>query len=85
MSARRAPRAIGAALAQESLPVVVYSAFLGLLAVLVPQLLASDGWLALVGGRLVLTSYRGEVNALDPATGREAAAGPGPGAAGAHS
>ena len=57
MSARRAPRAISAALAQESLPVVVYSAFLGLLAVLVPQLLASDGWLALVGGRLI--AHRG--------------------------
>ena len=40
---------------------------------------------ALVGGRLVLTSYRGEVNALDPATGREAAPGPGPGPAGARS
>jgi hypothetical protein len=53
MSARGAPRAVGAALAQESLPVVVYSAFLGLLAVLVPQLLAADGWLALVGGRLI--------------------------------
>jgi hypothetical protein len=40
-------------LAHESLPVVVCSAFVGLLAALVPQLLASDGWLALVGGRLV--------------------------------
>ena len=53
MSARGAPRALGAALAHESLPVVVYSAFVGLLAVLVPQLLSSDGWLALVGGRLI--------------------------------
>jgi hypothetical protein len=50
---RGAPRVVGAVLAQESLPVVVYSAFLGLLAVLVPQLLAADGWLALVGGRLI--------------------------------
>jgi hypothetical protein len=47
------PRAVGAALARESLPAVVCSAFVGLLAVLVPQLLASDGWLALVGGRLI--------------------------------
>jgi hypothetical protein len=53
VSAPSTPRAIGAALAQESLPVVVYSGFVGLLAVLVPQLLASDGWLALVGGRLI--------------------------------
>jgi hypothetical protein len=32
---------------------------------------------ALVGGRLVLTAYGGGVNAIDPATGREAGAGPG--------
>jgi hypothetical protein len=31
----------------------VYSAFVVLLAVLVPQALSSDGWLALVGGRMV--------------------------------
>lgn len=40
-------------MAHDSLPVVVCSAFVGLLAVLVPQLIASDGWLALVGGRLI--------------------------------
>jgi outer membrane protein assembly factor BamB len=32
---------------------------------------------ALVGGRLVLTAYGGGVNAIDPATGREAGAAPG--------
>jgi hypothetical protein len=53
VTVRGAPRAVGATLAHESLPVVVYSAFIGLLAVLVPQLLSSDGWLALVGGRLI--------------------------------
>jgi hypothetical protein len=38
---------------------------------------------AMVGGRLVLTSYGGLVSALDPATGRTAdAAGPGPGGPG---
>jgi hypothetical protein len=51
-----APRRVGAALAHESLPIVVYSAFLAMLAVLVPQQLSSDGWLALVGGRLVAHS-----------------------------
>jgi hypothetical protein len=40
-------------LANESLPVVVYSAFVALLAALVPRLLSSDGWLALVGGRFI--------------------------------
>jgi hypothetical protein len=42
-----------AGIAHESLPVVVCAAFLGLLAALVPQLLSSDGWLALVGGRWI--------------------------------
>jgi hypothetical protein len=32
---------------------------------------------ALVGGRLVLTAYGGGVNAIDPATGREAGTAPG--------
>jgi hypothetical protein len=41
------------ALAHESLPVVVGAVFVGLLAALVPNLLASDGWLALVGGRAI--------------------------------
>jgi hypothetical protein len=47
------PRALVGAVAHDSLPVVVCSAFVGLLAALVPQLIASDGWLALVGGRLI--------------------------------
>ena len=53
MSFRGTPRVVGSAVAQESLPIVVYSAFVGFLAVLVPQMLGSDGWLALVGGRFV--------------------------------
>jgi hypothetical protein len=53
VTARGTPRAAGAALAHDSLPVVVYSAFVALLAVLVPQQLSSDGWLALVGGRVI--------------------------------
>jgi hypothetical protein len=53
VTTRRAPRAVGETLAHESLPVVVYAAFVALLAALVPQLLSSDGWLALVGGRLI--------------------------------
>ena len=40
-------------LARESLPIVVSSAFVALLTVLVPRLLSSDGWLALVVGRLI--------------------------------
>jgi hypothetical protein len=51
--ARGTPRAAGEALAENSLPVVMYSAFVALLAVLVPQQLSSDGWLALVGGRVI--------------------------------
>ena len=47
------PRVVLATLAHESLPIVVCSAFLALLAALVPQLLSSDGWLALVSGRLI--------------------------------
>jgi len=46
-------RAIGRALARESLPIVACSAFLGVAAILVPHQLSPDGWLALVGGRLV--------------------------------
>lgn len=53
MSPRATPRVLVATVANESLPIVVCSAFVGLLAALVPQLLASDGWLALVGGRLI--------------------------------
>ncbi|HET7130056.1 MAG TPA: hypothetical protein VFJ93_13360 [Gaiellaceae bacterium] len=49
----RAPRALGATLAHESLAVVVYSGVVLLLAVLVPEQLSSDGWLALVGGRVI--------------------------------
>src|SRR5437899_1736090 len=40
-------------LARESLPIVVCCAFTTLITVLLPQLLSTDGWLALVGGRLV--------------------------------
>jgi len=41
------------ALARDSLPIVACSAFVGLVAVLSPHLLSSDGWLALVGGRYI--------------------------------
>jgi hypothetical protein len=47
------PRALGDTLARDSLPVVVCSAFVGLLALLVSRMLAADGWLALVSGRLI--------------------------------
>jgi hypothetical protein len=53
VTALPAPRTIGAALARESLPVVVCSAFLGVAGALVSQLLSADGWLALVAGRLI--------------------------------
>jgi hypothetical protein len=53
VTARAAPRALGETLARESLPVVVCSAFVGMLALLVSRMLAADGWLALVSGRLI--------------------------------
>ncbi len=53
MRMRGGPRETGAMLAHESLPIIVYAAFVALLAVLVPEQLSSDGWLSLVGGRLV--------------------------------
>ena len=40
-------------LARESLLVVVWAGFLGVAAILVPYQLSSDGWFALVAGRLV--------------------------------
>jgi hypothetical protein len=43
-------------LAQESLPLVVGSAFLWLLATLLSNALSADGWLALVSGRLIAHS-----------------------------
>jgi hypothetical protein len=51
--ARARHRPFAEALAHDSLPIVVCAAFVGLLAALVPQLLSSDGWLTLVGGRLI--------------------------------
>jgi hypothetical protein len=53
MTVQALPRAVGGTLARESLPVVVCSAFVGLLALLVSRMLAADGWLALVSGRLI--------------------------------
>jgi hypothetical protein len=41
------------ALARESLPILICATFTALLAALVPQLLAADGWFALVSGRLI--------------------------------
>src|SRR5438874_1250821 len=45
---------LNALLARESLPIIVCCAFTGLVAVLLPQLFSTDGWLALVGGRLIV-------------------------------
>jgi hypothetical protein len=44
---------LGSFLARESLPIVVCCALTVLTVVLIPQLLSTDGWLALVGGRLI--------------------------------
>jgi hypothetical protein len=44
---------LGSFLARESLPIVVGCALTVLAVVLIPQLLSTDGWLALVGGRLI--------------------------------
>lgn len=53
MTPRAASRELVGILGRDSLPVVVCSAFVGLLALLVSRMVAADGWLALVGGRLI--------------------------------
>jgi hypothetical protein len=53
MTARNAPRALGTTLSGDSLPVIVCAAFVGLLGLLVSRMIAADGWLALVSGRLI--------------------------------
>ena len=47
-------REVAGFLARESSPALVGCAFVALVAALVPQLVASDGWLALVGGRWIV-------------------------------
>lgn len=46
-------RGAGESLGRESLPIVVCAAFVGVAAILVPDQLSPDGWLALVAGRLI--------------------------------
>jgi len=46
-------RAVASALAHESLLLVVFAGFLGVAAILVPYQVSSDGWFALVAGRLI--------------------------------